>query len=95
MARQGFSQQAPKSKRQKTQQKHNSAMSGMLPKAARKQGVRATRRATVDPVTTHVVMEQLIALRTQGKLTKPKPDLAPRIFPGSRTVIGTPEKKLW
>lgn len=95
MSQQGYGSKALKSKSQKTQRKHSSAMSGMLPKEGRKVGVRTGRRLTLDPVTTHVVMEQVIAVRTQGKLTKPKPDLAPRIFPGSRTLIGTPEKKLW
>ena len=63
-------------------------------KSARRLSVREARRLTVDPFTTHVVMEQVIALRSGRGLTKPKPDLAPRVFPGSRTLIGQPEKRL-
>ena len=73
------------------------SMGAMLGKSARKTGIRTGRRLTTDPVTTHVAMEQFISLRQglmHGKigLKAPTPDLAPRVFPGSRTIAGLPEK---
>lgn len=66
-------------------------------KTAERLGERYGRRGTTDPFTTHVAMEEAITFR-QGlirgelSLVKPEPDLAPRIFPGARTLFGTPEK---
>ncbi len=75
------------------------SMGAMLGKSARKTGIRTGRRLTTDPVTTHVAMEQFISMRQglmHGKvgLKAPSPDLAPRVFPGSRTIAGLPEKRL-
>ncbi len=95
--------QPPGSAKNKQQQPKSGAslgsMGAMLGKSTRKEGIRATRRLTTDPVTTHVAMEQLIAMKQgliHGKigLKKPTPDLAPRVFPGSRTLIGLPEKRM-
>lgn len=68
-------------------------------KVGRRLGARYGRRATTDPFTTHVAMEEFITLRHgllkgQLSLKMPKPDFAPRVFPGARTLIGEPEKRL-
>jgi hypothetical protein len=68
-------------------------------KSAEKLGERTGRRSTTDPFTTHVAMEEFITarqglMRGEIKFASPSPDLAPRMFPGARTLFGTPEKLL-
>jgi len=63
-------------------------------KSSEKLGERTLRRSTTDPFTTHVAMEEFISVRTGRGLHRPSPDLAPRFFPGARSLFGEPEKRL-
>ncbi len=84
------------------QKQQKSSGGGMLVKSStkefQKQNIRAARRTTVDPWTTEVVMKQVMGLR-QGivhgkpKLTKPEPEFAPRVFPGSKSIVKQPLKR--
>lgn len=85
--------------RSQGRRRRHKGLASKLQPEFRRVGIRELRRATTDPFTTHVAMEQFIAFRhglTHGEisLVRPSPDLAPRVFPGSRSLIGEPEKHL-
>lgn len=88
--------------KKKSSQKQQSG-GGMLVKTSskefRKQTIRTGRRVTTDPFTTEVVAKEVIGIRQglmHGKLKvgAPTPEFAPRVFPGSKTLVKQPIKRV-
>lgn len=89
----------PRSQSQGSTKLKRSKRAKDIVKVASRLGERYGRRGTTDPFTTHVAMEEFITARRgllhgELELARPSPDLAPRIFPGARTLFGEPEKRL-